>query len=96
MVIRWDGNCDVECDNEACWYDGYDCVVAPEPDDECVEGCPWNYIGDGYCDYFCNIAECDFDFGDCLYPNEFECNYGCIWEWIGDGICDTSCQVADC
>jgi len=38
-----------------------------EDDDveDCSEGCPAGWIGDGQCDAECNVAPCNFDDGDC-------------------------------
>ncbi|CAK4140237.1 unnamed protein product [Aphanomyces euteiches] len=31
----------------------------------CVEACPWLWIGDGSCDVNCNVSACGYDAGDC-------------------------------
>jgi hypothetical protein len=33
--------------------------------EDCADGCPDSWVGDGYCDDACNVAECNFDDGDC-------------------------------
>ena len=62
-----------------------------EDEEECVSGCPWDWIGDGVCDEDCLTEKCYQDDGDCE-----ECAPGCPDDWIGDGVCDEVCMTEEC
>ena len=57
-----DENCDSNCFNAECGYDGGDCGRSGDCD---TDNCRLSAIGDGNCDYGCNNAECGYDDGDC-------------------------------
>ena len=57
-----DGDCDPQCNNEACFSDGGDC----EGGDGCpASACPPDWRGDNYCDTACFSLKCSWDGGDC-------------------------------
>ncbi|KAK6112710.1 Ankyrin repeats (3 copies) family protein [Brugia pahangi] len=58
-----DGTCNEECNNEKCFFDGFDCVVSTQ---ECrlSDYCALHYL-DGKCDEKCAVAECGYDGMDC-------------------------------
>uniref|UniRef100_A0AAF5Q6Q2 Uncharacterized protein n=1 Tax=Wuchereria bancrofti TaxID=6293 RepID=A0AAF5Q6Q2_WUCBA len=58
-----DGTCNEECNNEKCFFDGFDCVVNTQ---ECrlSDYCALHYL-DGKCDEKCAVAECGYDGMDC-------------------------------
>ncbi len=61
--LTWlnDGDCDFECFNEECFYDGGDCQGQLCGTDLCLR----IWLGDGQCDSNCNNRACDYDSGDC-------------------------------
>ncbi|CAG9537077.1 unnamed protein product [Cercopithifilaria johnstoni] len=58
-----DGTCNEECNNEKCFFDGFDCVVSAQ---KCrlSDYCALHYM-DGKCDEKCAVAECGLDGMDC-------------------------------
>ncbi|EFO23950.1 hypothetical protein LOAG_04532 [Loa loa] len=58
-----DGTCNEECNNEKCFFDGFDCVLSAQ---ECrlSDYCALHYL-DGKCDEKCAVAECGYDGMDC-------------------------------
>uniref|UniRef100_A0A0R3RW21 Neurogenic locus Notch protein n=1 Tax=Elaeophora elaphi TaxID=1147741 RepID=A0A0R3RW21_9BILA len=58
-----DGMCNEECNNEKCFFDGFDCVVSTQ---KCrlSDYCALHYM-DGKCDEKCAMAECGYDGTDC-------------------------------
>uniref|UniRef100_A0A0K0D1X9 Neurogenic locus Notch protein n=1 Tax=Angiostrongylus cantonensis TaxID=6313 RepID=A0A0K0D1X9_ANGCA len=79
-----DGRCDPFqiCNNEACLFDGFDCVpLTPRCPPQIIDYCRSHY-GDGICDHQCDLPGCAFDGGDCAtkkpvtvihntFPNQF-------------------------
>ena len=92
--LDWIGNgqCNDECNNDACSFDGGDCDI-PEgeniPEDYCATGCPWNLIGNGQCNNECNNDACQLDWGDCdpVIGEDcpLDCGDGGYCNFIGDG-----------
>ncbi|OZC10869.1 hypothetical protein X798_02013 [Onchocerca flexuosa] len=58
-----DATCNEECNNEKCFFDGFDCVKSTQ---ECrfADYCALHYL-DGKCDEKCAVAECGYDGMDC-------------------------------
>lgn len=56
-----DNECDFECFNESCYYDGGDCRDQLCGSDLCI----LTWVGDGECDTNCDNRECNYDGGDC-------------------------------
>ncbi|VDK54459.1 unnamed protein product [Anisakis simplex] len=59
-----DGHCDEECNDQNCFYDGFDCVQNSVPNCGMQTYCAMKY-SDSECDDLCNTIECGFDGGDC-------------------------------
>lgn len=83
-----DGDCDPECYNSYCRWDGGDCA-----DILCSPGCFKQLIGDGFCDPDCQVAACQFDGDDCT---KNVCSAQCLDEQKGDNICDPTCNNQAC
>ncbi|VDK66643.1 unnamed protein product [Onchocerca ochengi] len=58
-----DAICNEECNNERCFFDGFDCVKSTQ---KCrfADYCALHYL-DGKCDEKCAVAECGYDGMDC-------------------------------
>jgi len=104
-MVPGDGQCNIECNNEACSFDGGDC------EGECATDCPWNWIGDGWCDKgTCLTETCRFDNGTVVDGkiNGGDCNGtslecaqrepDCNPDWMvpGDDNCNIECNNEAC
>ena len=87
-----DGDCDMQCNNTACFFDRGDC--SKDKSDDCPANCNPNYIGDGTLDIECFNLKCQWDGGD--FGEEKGCADYCLPSKVGDGQCDAACNVASC
>jgi hypothetical protein len=80
-----DGECQKECYNKRCNFDGGDCIKA-----KCSENCFVSWLGDGQCDFDCNTPGCEWDKGDCLM--EGYCAPECEDKtMLNNGVCNPEC-----
>lgn len=63
------GNCDKQCNNKDCLYDGFDCNITRSCKDDYERYCQ-DHFGNGHCETGCNNAECGWDGGDCTANHE--------------------------
>ncbi|XP_078075229.1 LOW QUALITY PROTEIN: uncharacterized protein LOC144497660 [Mustelus asterias] len=92
-----DGRCDLDCDTQACGWDGGDCAGDPWWKCPLEEICQASFK-DGKCDEACNNIECQFDGFDCQGQHA-QCNphYDMYCQHhYNDGHCDQGCSSADC
>uniref|UniRef100_F1KTR9 Neurogenic locus notch protein n=1 Tax=Ascaris suum TaxID=6253 RepID=F1KTR9_ASCSU len=59
-----DGKCNEECNDQNCFYDGFDCIRNSTAKCRMPAFCAAKY-NDGECDHICSGVECGFDGGDC-------------------------------
>ncbi|KAK3592156.1 hypothetical protein CHS0354_019447 [Potamilus streckersoni] len=63
------GFCDDSCNNEACLFDGYDCIGGRDFLEDCspyfITPCAYNLTFDGKCNTECNTTDCLYDGFDC-------------------------------
>lgn len=60
-----DNQCNQECNNAECLFDGYDCDREVKPCNPFYEAYCRSHYADGKCDSGCNTEECDWDGLDC-------------------------------
>ena len=59
------GECDMECNNEHCLFDGFDCGSPRDPCNPFYDNWCAGKYADGICDRYCDNAACGWDGLDC-------------------------------
>ena len=60
------GECNIECSNQECLYDAFECASPTEQCNPFYDTYCEEKYADGTCDRFCQTAECNWDGLDCL------------------------------
>jgi len=96
------GECDSECFNDQCGYDGAEGVCftpnGTNPWVNCSqpEVCRSKF-NDGQCDVGCNVPECLYDAGECVPENSCPADMLSSCEGkVSNGVCDVDCNTPRC